>query len=52
MDAESEVVLLPSCVLRCDSVVAGAACSVCSGQINLCSFGNTSLHVWYAAVSV
>ena len=27
-------------------------CYVCSGRIHLCSFGNASLHVWYAAVSV
>ena len=61
--AESEVVLLPSFVfasmlhmLMTYAVVricGGWCCQYCvrSGQINLCSFGNASLHVWYAAVS-
>ena len=62
--AESEVVLLPSFVfasmlhmLMTYAVVrlCGGWCSqcyVCSGQLNLCLFGNASLHVRYAAVSV
>ena len=44
----------PSCDMRrWDSMVAGVAkCYVRSGRINLCLFGNASVHVWYAAVSV
>ena len=64
VEAESEVVLLPSFVFASmlHMLMTYAAvrlcggccchCYVCLGRINLCSFGNASLHVWYAAVSV